>query len=802
MKKKLLVAILTVALVCALMQSVALAASITLYHGEYKDLSTIAPGTGIIVSANASVALGGTALSNVTIASDGNTTIEILDINIAVNDHASFIFGRGGTDTLNLIGTSYIKCQGADPVVDVQSGTNLEICGNGTLFISANAGMGGREIGGYPGQGDGTISISGDATVFLQNEKDNSITPSTTTHCYIEFNDVSEVPAKYTVPADWTFPCGAYMKYESPSFTDAATNTNQKVEFGQALTALEVNLPSKMQYYNVISGSLPTGITVNNNGTFSGTTSEQGTFNATIEVTDDGGRTATTDLEIMVYKRVANAYLLPQPPILLGENVTITPTVSPSDAYIKDITWTSSNPSVASVSSGGVVTANGVGSATITMCITCESGNTYPDTCTIKVEKAVTGIDIAQDSMTLYKDKMGFDTGTLTATITPSDASNKGITWQSSDTTIATVNASGVVIAKKAGTATITATAVDTRRGTQQDTCTVTVEQAMTGLIMSNPSILLVVNDPSNNSYTLTYEIIPSDTTIQKVEWQSMDNTVATVDAGVVTAVGVGTTQVSVKVYDTSGRGMQVYCQVIVKKTVTSITFDNPTASIDVGTVASVGAVIPYTVLPADATDKSVTITSSNEDIATVIGGMVTGLKEGITRITVQSVDNPSVKAEIILNVRNPIPPAKPSDKLGNVVGKLIDSLGNPLVGYNVTLCSEPQTVVTDANGAFMFTGVNYDEHALIVNSPVYGEIGRFTLSFTSDSSSSATVDNGAKHLDINFSMDTIEIDVLLQANAGITEFNAGTVAFTTRKQEHAKDPAQVVENPCTGYWD
>ena len=152
------------------------------------------------------------------------------------------------------------------------------------------------------------------------------------------------------------------------------------------------------------------------------------------------------------------------------ESQTLNVTISPSNAYYKTVTWTSSNSSVVTVSTGSgkaTVTAQGEGSATITVKTT--DGN-YIATCnvTVSVPRA-TGVSLNKNSVELYRG----ETETLTATVSPTNASNKDITWTSSNTNVVTVSSSGKITAKGAGTAIITVKTVD---GGYTASCQVTVK--------------------------------------------------------------------------------------------------------------------------------------------------------------------------------------------------------------------------------------------------------------------------------------------------------------------------------------
>ena len=144
--------------------------------------------------------------------------------------------------------------------------------------------------------------------------------------------------------------------------------------------------------------------------------------------------------------------------------VKLKATVSPSNATDKKISWSSSDTKVAKVDQKGTVSAVGVGTATIT----AKSSNGKKATCKVTVkEVSVTKVTLDKTSVeTLGKTK-------LTATISPANATNKTLTWSTSNKKVATVDKNGVVTPKGYGTATIT---VKSANG-KQASCTVTVKK-------------------------------------------------------------------------------------------------------------------------------------------------------------------------------------------------------------------------------------------------------------------------------------------------------------------------------------
>jgi C1A family cysteine protease/uncharacterized protein YjdB len=167
---------------------------------------------------------------------------------------------------------------------------------------------------------------------------------------------------------------------------------------------------------------------------------------------------------------------------------TLIATVTPTNATNKNVTWTSSNTSVATVANG-VVTANAVGTAVITA-TTADGG--YTATCNVTVTSSVvnvTGVSLDKTAITLNP----LNTQTLIATVTPTNATNKNVTWSSSNGAVATVT-NGVVTANAVGTAVITVTTAD---GGYTATCNVTVTNP-TGLTSINEGFDSVVGTSSS----------------------------------------------------------------------------------------------------------------------------------------------------------------------------------------------------------------------------------------------------------------------------------------------------------------
>ena len=262
---------------------------------------------------------------------------------------------------------------------------------------------------------------------------------------------------------------------------------------------------------------------------------------ATITVKTYNGKTATCKVNV---KPAPTAVKLDKTSVALAKGYTyaLAKIYTPSDACMT-ATWKSSNTSVATVSSKGVITAKSVGTATIT--VATYNGKTA--TCKVTVKPDPTTIKLDKSSVDLAK---GY-TYALAKIYTPSDAYTSA-TWKSSNTAVATVSSKGVVTAKSDGTATITVTTYNGKTAT----CKVTVKPDPTAVKLNKTSLTL----ETGKTYTLIKSFTPSNA-YPKVTWKSSNTSVATVSAtGVVTAKTAGTATITVTTYN----GKTATCKVTV----------------------------------------------------------------------------------------------------------------------------------------------------------------------------------------------------------------------------------------------
>ena len=201
---------------------------------------------------------------------------------------------------------------------------------------------------------------------------------------------------------------------------------------------------------------------------------------ATITATTANGVKATCKVTVTPAPVEVTGVSLNKSTMSLAEGTTgrLTATVKPSDATNDSVTWSSSNTSVATVSSGGTVTAKREGTATIT--VTTYNGKTATCKVTVTPEIKVSSVTVDPSSLTL---EVG-DSEYLSASVYPANATDDSVEWESSDTSVATVNSSGKVTAVAPGSARITATSENGR----YDYCRVTVK-ASTKLDFSVPEL-------------------------------------------------------------------------------------------------------------------------------------------------------------------------------------------------------------------------------------------------------------------------------------------------------------------------
>ena len=223
------------------------------------------------------------------------------------------------------------------------------------------------------------------------------------------------------------------------------------------------------------------------------------------------------------------------------------------------------------------------------------------------------------------------ESAVLSASVSPEAASDRVVSWSSSDRSVATVDKAGTVHGLRPGTATVTATAEG-----KSGTCAVTVKAKavnVTDVTLDKTELTLTEGETG----TLTATVRPDNADNRKVAWSSDKTDVATVDgAGRVTAIKAGEATVTVTTED---GGRTATCKVTVKAkavNVTEVTLDKTELTLTEGETETLTA----TVRPDNADNRKVTWSSDKTDVATVDGaGKVTAVKAGEAVVTVTTED-------------------------------------------------------------------------------------------------------------------------------------------------------------------
>ncbi len=342
-----------------------------------------------------------------------------------------------------------------------------------------------------------------------------------------------------------------------------------------------------------------------------------------IVTTVDNNKTAYVTINVVSKKIDANSIKLNKKELSLyvGEKNTLTYLLDPKNAT-NEVSWSTSNDNVVSVNQNGYITAKSAGNARIT--VTTSNGLT--DYCDVSVTNRIieaNSIKINKSSTTIIEG----GSETLNVIFNPTNTTNKTLTWESSNSSVASVDQNGKVSAKSAGSATITAISSNNKTSS----CTVNVSKKtinVTSIKLNNTSLTLEINDKRS----LTYEITPSDATNQNVTWVSSNSAVVSVDnKGNITALKSGSAVITVKSVDGSKTSQ---CNVTVKEPlkVTGIEISIRNMTLNIGETYNLN----YTIKP-DGANSKVTWSSSDNSIISVDNGKIKALKEGSAKITVKT---------------------------------------------------------------------------------------------------------------------------------------------------------------------
>lgn len=338
-------------------------------------------------------------------------------------------------------------------------------------------------------------------------------------------------------------------------------------------------------------------------------------------------------VEVIVKQVVTGVSLnVPSVKVRVGETTKLVANIFPHTAYDKEAVWVSSDNSIATVDSKGVITARKEGVVAIT--VTTKDGS-FKDTTTVNVLKRE-----SKNSIYLNFDKDNFyigDSRKIDVVVSPDKSLLSKIVYSSSDTSVASISTDGVITAKKHGKTTITARIPDEDISTNIDI--VVSERVLERINLSSTKLTLMVDD----TYTLKSYFYPNDA-LSFITYTSNDSSIASVNSkGEIKALKEGTTTIVAK----GNNNVIAKCDVVVKNGIikaSGISVVLEKNIIGVGERTKIEASIK----PESATDKKVTYVSSNSGIVQVdYNGNIVGVSPGNAVITVTTASGVSDSVSI-----------------------------------------------------------------------------------------------------------------------------------------------------------
>ena len=415
------------------------------------------------------------------------------------------------------------------------------------------------------------------------------------------------------------------------------------------------------------------------------------------EAADGSGITA--ECKVVVKPRLVQAISLnaTQKNLIIGDSFTLTATLSPENATNRNVIWKLVSGNAISLSNTGVIQAKKVGEALVRAEAADGSGITAE--CKVAVKpRLVQSISLNATQ----KELIIGDSFTLTATLSPENATNRNVIWKLVSGDAITLSSDGVIQAKKVGEALVRAEAADGSGITAE--CKVVVKPRMVQSISLNATKkdLLV-----GETFTLTATAMPENATNRNVIWKLVSgNAISLSNTGVIQAKKVGEALVRAEAADDSG--ITAECKVVVKpRLMQAISLKLEKDTVAVGEHFTVTA----DVLPKNATNSTLQWTVSDPLLLKHLGaGSFEALKTGSATITAQARDGSKQEASCRIEI---VPPTALKKAVAADVAPQVSVDGNTLV---VKLVPSGQWLrILDVQGRLLHQVKSYGEPLRIV---------------------------------------------------------------------------------------
>lgn len=648
---------------------------------------------------------------------------------------------------------------------------------------------------------------------------------------YAEYDVIT--PGKSSASYDYTYNGVLYEKfipYESISIKVGKTVTIKidKDEYANAIYAGDVIVDS--QYFNVLESS---GTEITFTALKTGNTKLG--FIQRREV-DTGYRQYTEKIlclmDIKITDDLKISLTSSQKTMSINKTKVLEASISPYELYINNIStygllkWTSSNSDCVSISCNGkevlqtgntetlytylsdgaiTLTSKEAGTAIITCELSLDSSVTA--TCVVTVSdptKVVTGVSLNTASISLPID----GTQTLVATIEPSDATNKNVTWNSSNTDVVIVS-DGILYPKGVGTSVVTVT---TDEGGYTASCDVTVHE--NEIHVKSISLPDTCQMYIGYVYDITANINPSNATNQNVIWESSNTDVIFIvnryenSKNVqVKAEAIGN---AVLTATTEDGNYSASCLVSVEQKVSGVSLNESSVNLNVGDKKS----LIVTVLPEDATNQNVIWTSSDTSVATVSNGVVEAVGAGNATITVKTEDgnytdtcSVSVTAPVLQKVSTPTASAL-SGEISQGTKVTLSTQTDGATIYYTTDGSEPTTSSSKYTEELTIDANTTIKAIAVKEGMETSSVATFTYTIIAENMPIISISNGKGKAG-----KTVDVTLDIKENTGIAgmilklsydeELTLTNIAPGTALSSLTFTPPAIVsKNPCTLLWD